>query len=178
MGLLFVAKWSVLQIEFHQLACWTDVPPVIWCRSKQSELCVYMQVCRCPGKCYCGAELCFLIPLFDVLLPRWGRWACASVVLCSSFLFPLVLLTWTHCYAWKDSAAALSVGNPVEHPEELSHQFPTPLTAFVRPFHFWMIVCVHLFVPLTEMCVQRTCFNVSRQVCWSCSERKKWMSSG
>lgn len=56
----------------------------------------------------------------------------------------------TPCWAWRDSPAAPLVGNPVEWMfQRISHTSSLPLlTALLRPFHFWTILCLIYLVDL------------------------------
>lgn len=87
--LFFFFLFFFPQREPHQLVHWNPVlEPVIWCRSGCSELFVYLQGCRCPGRGCLGTEFCFLLPQFD--FPKlYGK---ADVALCLSPYF-----TWLTC---------------------------------------------------------------------------------
>lgn len=139
-------------LGFQILVSWSDVTPVIWCRSKWSKLCVHVHVCRCPRKWYFGAEFCCLISVVWCSPPTAREGGLCS---CSSlhwvFVSPgLAKLDSLLCMEGRYSSTFGGKSSRMDAPEELSHQFPPPLTALVRPFNFWTILCL-CFIYLDDL---------------------------
>lgn len=73
-----------------------------------------------------------------------GRGLVLSAVLCTKFFISpgLAKLDSLLCMERQSSSTFCGKSSGMDVPEELCHQFPAPLTALVRPFNFWTILCL------------------------------------
>lgn len=73
-----------------------------------------------------------------------GRGLVLSAVLCTKFFISpgLAKLGSLLCMERQSSSTFCGKSSGMDVPEELCHQFPAHLTALVRPFNFWTILCL------------------------------------